>query len=109
MLSQQTATDMAVIYRDIEAAEKLLADVRSAIDKMREVDIRDVFGRRHHALQLGIPSGENAHRIQHVPYDLATPVIEATIASHRVRLKALNEKAKIEVLSDDPPTADAGE
>ena len=97
MLSQQTATDMAVIYRDIEAAEKLLADVKQAIDKMNQVDIRDVFGRRQNALQLGIPSGDTSHRILHVPYDLAIPVIEATIANHRARLLALNTKAKAEV------------
>ncbi len=97
MITQQTATDIAVIYRDIEAAEKLLADVHGAIDKMHQVDIRDVFGRRHYALQLGIPSGDNGHRILQVPYDLAIPVIEATIASHRAKLRALHEKVKAEL------------
>ncbi len=97
MITQQTATDIAVLYRDIEAAEELLAQVNAAIDKMHQVDIRDVFGRRQYRLQLGIPSGDNGHRILHVPYELAVPVIEATIASHRAALKALETKARAEL------------
>lgn len=100
-ISRETATDMAVIYRDIEAAEKLLDDVRQAVAKVGEVDIRDVFGRRQNALELGIPSGDNSRRILRVPYDLAIPVIEATIASHRARLTALGEKAKAELCAGD--------
>lgn len=100
MISQETATDIAVIYRDIEAAETLLADVRQAIGNFEQVDIRDVFGRRRHTLEMGIPSGDSSRRILHVPYQLAIPVIEATIASHRARLAALKEKAKAELLGE---------
>lgn len=106
MLTQQTATDIAVLYRDIEAAEELLAQVKGALDKMHQVDIRDVFGRRQYRLQLGIPSGDNGHRILHVPYELAIPVIEATIASHRAALKALETKARAE-LAGEPAEAEA--
>ena len=97
MISQETATDIAVIYRDIEAGEKLLADVKAAIDKFDQVDIRDVFGRRAHRLELGIPSGANSMRILHVPYELAVPIIDATIASHRAKLKALDTKVRAEL------------
>jgi len=97
MISQETATDIAVLYREIEVAEKLLADVHAALDDMEKTDIRDTFGKRVRALQLGIPSSPSAHRILQVPYELAVPVIEATIASHRARLKALGEKAKAEI------------
>lgn len=102
MISQETATDIAVIYRDIQAAEELLAKVKAELDRHHDVDIRDVFGRRHHALQLGIPSGDRAHTILHVPYPLAVPVIEATIASHRAKLGALEVKARAELAGDAP-------
>lgn len=97
MLSEQTATDIAVIHRDIRAAEELLASVKRAIDKFNEVDIRDVFGRRRHVLELGIPSGDNSRRILNVPYELAIPVIEATIANHRAKLTALDTKVRAEL------------
>lgn len=96
-ISPETATDIAVIYRDIQAAEELLADVHKALDRFEQVDIRDVFGRRKHTLELGIPSGDNGRRILHVPYALAVPVIQATIAEHRAKLAALNIKAKAEL------------
>lgn len=97
MISPETATDIAVIYRDIDAAEKLLDEVRKAIDSFEQVDIRDVFGRRCRTLEMGVPSGESSRRIFHVPYQLAVPVIEATIASHKARLTALAEKARFEL------------
>ena len=96
MLTRGTATDMAMIYREIECAEQLLADVHAAIDKFVQVDIRDAFGRRCDTLELGIPSGDRSRRILQVPYQLAIPIIEATMANHHARLKALNEKARVE-------------
>jgi hypothetical protein len=96
-LSRETVTDMAVIHRDIEAAEALLTDVRAAIDEMDAVDIRDVFGRRQRSLEMGVPSGEQSRRILQVPYQLAIPVIEATIADHYAKLAALNAKARAEL------------
>lgn len=97
MISKETSTDIAVSYKEIEVAEKLLADVRTAIDSVRQVDIRDAFGRPRHSLELGIPSGDNARRLLHVPYQLAIPIIEATIAQHRAKLSLLNERARIEL------------
>lgn len=102
MISAQTATDIAVIYREIEVAEKLLGEVKKALDTFEQVDIRDTFGRRVGELQLGIPSSETSRRLFHVPYQLAIPVIEATIASHNARLKALGEKARAELTGNAP-------
>lgn len=104
MITAETATDIAVIYREIDVAEKLLDDVKKAIDSFQQVDIRDTFGRRADALQLGVPSSESSRRLFHVPYQLAVPVIEATIASHKARLKALAEKARAELSGNAPAT-----
>lgn len=98
MISKQTAMDIALAYREIETAEGLLADVAEAVARGHGgKDIRDAFGRVQHGLQLGVPSGENAHRLFNVPYSLAKPVIEAHIASQRAALAALTEKAKAEM------------
>lgn len=97
VILRETATDMAMIFREIEVAEKLLDDVRDAIDRFTAKDIRDAFGRRVDGLQLGIPSGDSSHWMLQVPYALAIPIIEASIASHNARLSALNEKARAEL------------
>ena len=102
LISKQTAMDIALAYREVEAGEKLLADVQAAIEKsaLRHQDIRDAFGRTQHGLQLGVPSGENGHRLFNVPFQLAIPVIEAHIAQQRAIIAALSARAWID---SEPP------
>lgn len=97
LISKETATDIAMAYRELEAAEGLLKDVRETIDRFQPKDLRDAFGRRIEGLQLGVPSGENGHRLFNVPYSLAIPVIETHIAHHKAKLATLSEKARIEL------------
>ena len=97
MITAQTATDIAVAYREIEIAEKLLADVRAAMDRFEQVDIRDAFGRPQRSLELGIPSGGTSTRLLRVPYELAVPVIEANIAHQKSCIKTLNQNARFEL------------
>lgn len=107
MISKQTATDIALAYREVEVAENLLENVAKALVDGKQSDIRDAFGRLKTGLQLGVPSGENSQRLFNVPYDLAVPVIEAHLAASRAKIKALSEKAKHEIggdpLSDNAP------
>ena len=97
MITQTTATDIAIAYGEIAAAEKLLADVKGAIDKFAPADIRDAYGRRQGGLQLGVPSGESGRRLFHVDYKLAIPIIEAHIANQRARVALLCEQAVAEM------------
>lgn len=96
MISKETAQSIAIAYREIETAEKLLERVKETVDKTVIKDIRDVFGRATHSLQLGVPNGDSSQRLFDVPYTLAVPVIEAHIAHHHAILSALSEKAAIE-------------
>lgn len=107
-ISKQTATDIAMAYREVETAEKLLADVRATASQIGSKDIRDVFGRPQHGLQLGVPSGDTGQRLFNVPYSLAVPIIEAHIAHHRAVISALTEKAKLE-MSTAPRACDPAE
>ena len=101
MISKQTAMDIALAYREIETAETLLQDISQEISRGIAPDIRDAFGRLQGGLQLGVPNGENAHRLFNVPWSLAKPVIEAHIAHHRAQIGALAEKARLDL--DAPP------
>lgn len=106
-ISKATATDIALAYREVESAEKLLADVRETMDRhgRRSEDIRDAFGRTQHGLQLGVPSGDNSHRLFNVPYPLAVPIIEAHIAQQRAAIAALTLKAQAEISGSAEATA----
>lgn len=103
MISRETAYSILHAHQEIAAAEKLLADMADTLGQNTAPDIRDAFGHRQRGLQLGVPSGENGHRLFNVQWSLARPVIEAHIAQQRAALVALNEKARAEI--DAPPTA----
>jgi hypothetical protein len=95
MISKQTAMDIALAYREVETAEKLLGEITETLSQGGVPDMRDAFGRRT-GLQLGVPSG-SGHRLFDVPWSLARPIIEAHIAHHRAKIIALTEKAKCEI------------
>ena len=96
MITKNTAMDIALAYREIETAEKLLADITESLRRHDMPDIRDAFGRQSGGLQLGVPHGQSVHTLYNVPWTLAKPIIEAHIAHHRSLIGALNAKALIE-------------
>lgn len=100
MITKDTCVAIWSAYREIEAGEQLLADMakereRTQADKHAPT-LRDVFGRVRQ-LQLGIPSGENAHRLFDVSPVLAESVIRAHIENKRAELAEANERARIEL------------
>lgn len=97
MIKPDTARDIALAYREIETAEKLLAEITEALGRRVAPDIRDAFGRPAGGLQLGVPSGESGHRLFNVPWTLCRPVIEAHIAQQKAIVASLSEKARIEL------------
>jgi len=105
MITQKTAADIWHCYREISASEKLLADMakekKNNRDDQHSPSLRDAFGRRR-CLQLGVPSGEDGHRLFQVAEDLAESVIRAHIAKKRAELVETNERARIEL---DTPEA----
>lgn len=100
MISQKTAMDIALAYREVEAAEGLLAEITETITRRGAPDIRDAFGRLQDGLQLGVPSGNNSHRLFNVPWTMAKPILEAHMAQQRAVIAVLSEKAIIE--ANDP-------
>ncbi len=108
MISKQTAMDIALAYREVETAEKLLAQIAEALGRRQPPDLRDAFGRQQHGLQLGVPSGSGGHQLFDVPWSLAKPVIEAHIAHHKSRIGALCYKARVELTEGyEEPSQDA--
>jgi hypothetical protein len=99
MITQETASLIYAAHREIEAGEKLLADMAERmkweIDKYAPT-LKDAFGRAQH-LQLGIPCGEAGHRLFQVSPVLAVSVIKAHIENSKVKLVEANERARIEL------------
>jgi len=105
MIGFETARAIAFAYREIEFAEKLLAEISDTISRRTTPDIRDAFGRHVGGLELGVPSGDTSKRLFNVPWELARPVIEAHVAQQRAIIAALSEKARIELNGSAPVAA----
>lgn len=96
-ISKSTAIDIALAYREVETAEKLLADIVESMERRETPDIRDAFGRHQDGLQLAVPSSQTSRTLFHVPWTMAKPIIEAHIAHHRTRIELLTAKAREEM------------
>jgi hypothetical protein len=101
MITKDTASRIAYAYSEIEAAEALLVIMAEAKTRIEPPDFRDVFGRRHGMLQLGVPSGESGRRLFDVNPSLGEVVIKAHIEAKRAEIAALCELAGTE-LSKEP-------
>lgn len=106
MITVETCQAIYAAHREIEAGEKLLADMKAERERpftereKHEPLLRDSFGRRKQ-LQLGIPTGENSHRLFDVSPVLAESVIRAHIENKRAELVEANERARIELDTKD--------
>ncbi len=104
MITQETASAIWSAYREIAAAEKLIADMKAERERpfadrdKYSATLKDAFGCRRQ-LQMGIPSGENSHRLFDVHPELAESVIRAHVAKKNVELVEANERARIELNS----------
>jgi hypothetical protein len=96
MITKNTAYDIWIAYDEITKAEKLLTDLEELTKDDHEMNLRDCFGRQR-GLQLGIPSGENGHRLFDVNPKLAVQVIKAHIANKTSELSIMQERARCEL------------
>ena len=104
MLSKKTCEEIWHCHREIDAGNNLLSDIRNTIEKTGLKNdpprsLKDDFG-GDIRLQLGVPNGDNSHRLFYLSPDLALPVVVAHIANKRARLVELNQIARMEIDDD---------
>jgi len=96
-ISKEIAQEIAFAYREVETAERILADIDKALETREPPDIRDVFGRRQFGLTLGVPAGPGGQQLFDVPWSLARPIILAHVANKKAVIAFLSEKARVEL------------
>ena len=95
MITMETATRIWQCHNEIRKAKDLLDELEDRLKAGGDPNPRDANDRR--VLQLGIPSGDNGHRLYGVQPRLALSVIRAHIADQQAELVEANEQARIEL------------
>jgi len=112
MISSDTIERIWRCQREITTGKKLLDDMKKIAEETRRHPhaerIKDAFGREQD-LQLGIPCGDNAHRLLSVSPTLAVSIITVHIANKEAELIEANEIAKIEIQDAPLKTVEAVE
>jgi hypothetical protein len=96
MITKETAARIWQCHQDMEVGQKLVDDMKEALERGKDPNPRDPFGHQK-CLQLGVPSGDNGHRMFNVQPRLAISVIQAHIANQQAALSEANEQARIEL------------
>lgn len=101
MITQETASAMARLYRELSGAEQFLAEIDAELKK--EPERIDHHGEPVHAIrncQLGWPQGlSESWRVYQVEPRIARAVVVAHIADQKAKLEKLNEVASLEARS----------
>jgi len=97
MITRETIAAMSRAYREIEAGEKLLAEVKTELEKDTEsIDFNGNPRNTAKRCQLGWPMNDTTRACYQVEPMIALSVIVAHLADQRARLEKLNEVAKLE-------------
>ena len=95
MISKDLARQIHNAHCQIENCDKLVSDMAKEIDNHGDEKLMDAFGHRK-GLQLGIPSGDNCHRLLNVSPEMAIKVINEHKEFNQSELKRLNALALIQ-------------
>ena len=99
MISKETVFEAGRIYREIEAGEKLLAEVDAELAKATDsIGFHGEVKNRTRGCQLGWPSmSGDGYRLYNVEAKIARSVIVAHLADQKAKLEKINEIARLEL------------
>jgi hypothetical protein len=105
LISKETAHRIWMAHREIEVATTLLSDIKAALSAGEDPTPIDAFGRRRN-YQLGVPSGDNSHRLFEISPSLAVLVIEAHVADKKRDLESACAIAKLNLVMNGEEMAE---
>jgi hypothetical protein len=104
MITEKTIQRIWSCQREIRVGGELLSEMERIAKNINNDEnaerIKDAFGRERD-LQLGIPCGENGHRLLNVSPALAISIINVHIANKKAELVEANEQARIELNTNE--------
>jgi hypothetical protein len=92
---QQLAADIYNCHAELLRANELLERIEEYIKEPKNNPMKDVFGRNHDNLELGIPSSASSRSIVRLSADLGKHIVIAHIANMEAKLKELSIAASV--------------
>lgn len=98
MITKDIARLVYNCYNEIENAEKMIVELKKAIDENGDFLIEDRWGDRKRCLELHIPSPSGGYSIKQVPAQLGIDTILAHIDTQKAKLEKLKTTCKTQLL-----------
>lgn len=96
MITKEIAGLIWRAYNEIEQAEKMITELKKALNEKGEFEIKDNWGNTR-GLELHLPTSMSSATIKLVPFELALNVIEHHVVAQQKELERLKEVCKIQL------------
>jgi hypothetical protein len=96
MITKEIAKMIYLAYIEIEQAEKMVIELKAALNEKGEFEIKDNWGQTR-GLELHLPTSMSGATIKRVPFKLALDVIENHVQDQHKELERLKEVCKIQL------------
>jgi hypothetical protein len=96
MITKDTARLIHNCYTEIESAEKMVVELKNAINEKGEFEFKDNWGNSR-GLELHVPTSSSGHSIKRVPFQLALDVIKLHVEAQEKELERLKQVCRIQL------------
>lgn len=97
MITKEIARDIFICYNEIDEANKMVAELKKALNEKGEFEIKDNWGNVR-GLELHLPTSMSGATIKRVPFKLCLDVIENHIKYQETELIRLKDICRLQLL-----------
>lgn len=97
MITKDTARLIYNCYSEIENGEKMIEELKQAIDENGDFVLTDSWGERKRFLELHIPSKNSGYSIKQLPMQLGIDSIMIHIEKQKEKLEQLKQVVKVQL------------
>lgn len=98
MITKDIARLIYNCYSEIESGEKMIEELKKAIDENGDFVLTDGWGEKKRFLELHIPSKGSGYHVKQVPIQLGIDAILAHIETKKQELEKLKTTCKAQLL-----------
>jgi hypothetical protein len=98
MITKDIARLIYNCYSEIESGEKMIEELKKAVDENGDFILVDSWGERKRFLELHIPTKGSGYSINQLPMQLGIDAILSHIESKKQELERLKEVCRVQLI-----------